>query len=269
MKKIGLVLSGGGARTIAHLGVIKALEEEGIEFHHMSGTSAGALIAALYAGGLNPDEIFSLLVKLRIWSFASPVIPKRGLLGMNNAEKLLQEHLPVKTFEELQIPICVSATDLNSGKSVCFSQGDLVKPLLASCCIPVLFNPVKYEGRSYIDGGILNNLPVDLIKDKVDFVIALHSNPVDPDFKPAGVKSVIERTLMMAITCNVYPKRQLCDVFIEPEELRTYKVLEFNKAEEIFDIGYKYAIDNMQRFGLKKLKAQQYDVSRADTSGKS
>jgi NTE family protein len=269
VKKTGLVLSGGGARTIAHLGIIKAFEEEGISFHTISGSSAGAVIAALYAGGLKPKEILDLLVKLRVWSFASPVIPKRGLLGMNNAEKLLREHLPVKTFEELQIPVCLSATDINSGKSVCFSQGDLIKPLLASCCIPVLFNPVEIEGRSYIDGGILNNLPVDLIRDEVGFVVALHCNPIDHEFKPSGVKSMVERTMMMAITCNVYPKRHLCDIFIEPEDLKTYKVLEFNKAEEIFEIGYQYAIANMHTFKLKRLKEHTHDISGADTSGDS
>lgn len=253
MKNAGLVLSGGGARAIAHLGILKALDEEGVVYKKMAGASAGAVIAALYGGGMKPSEILELLVKLRIWSFVSPVIPRTGFLGMNSAEKLLQDHLPVKTFEELDIPICVSATDVTEGSTVCFTSGDLIKPLLASCCIPVLFNPVEYQGKHYIDGGILNNLPVDLIRNEVDVTIALHSNPIDPRFKPTGVKSMVERTLMMAITCNVYAKRHLCDVFIEPPELGTYKILDFNKAEEIFEIGYSHARKHMSSFQLENL----------------
>lgn len=269
MKKVGLVLSGGGARAIAHLGVMKALEEENIKFHKLSGSSAGAVIAALYAGGLTPDEIFELFVSLRLWTFINPTIPDSGFLNMTSAQKLLEEHLPVKTFEELDIDLCVSATDLEKGVSVCFSKGNLIKPLLASCCIPVLYKPIDFESRSYIDGGILNNLPVDLIRDEMDFIIGVHSNPIDSNFKPSGVKSMIERTLMMAITCNVYAKRHLCDIFIEPQALSTYKVMDFGKSEEIFNIGYRYTKDNIDSFGLEKINFNDHDFPGTDTSGTS
>ena len=265
MKKNGLVLSGGGARAIAHLGVLEALEEEGITFQRIAGTSAGAVIAAFYASGLKPRAVLDLLIELRLWSFVSPVMPRKGLLGLNGAEKLLHEHLPVKTFEELEIPVCVNTTDVCSGKPVCFTSGDLVQPILASCCIPVLFNPVQIDGRSYIDGGVLNNLPVDLIKDDVDFVVALHCNPIDQDFIPSGVKSMVERTLMMAINCNVAARKHLCDIFIEPEGLKKYKVLEFRKSEEIFELGYHYAMENMHRLDLKQLKT--HDISGTNSSG--
>ncbi|MGK7389771.1 MAG: patatin-like phospholipase family protein [Candidatus Cyclobacteriaceae bacterium M2_1C_046] len=266
MKKIGLALSGGGARAIAHLGIMKALEAEGITFSKISGSSAGAVIAALYAGGMTPDEIYQKFVSLKLWSLINPIIPNSGFLSMSNAEKLIKENLPVKTFEELKIEICVSATDLEKGVSSCFTKGDLIKPLLASCCVPVLYKPVELEGRRYIDGGILNNLPVDLIKEDVDFVIGLHSNPIHPSFKPSGVKSMIERSFMMAVTCNVYARKHLCDIFIEPPALGTYKIMDFGKAEEIFDIGYTYAKENMSSFGLEKIKDDTHDIRGADST---
>lgn len=266
MKRIGLVLSGGGARAIAHLGIMKALEEEGISFSKIAGSSAGAVIAALYAGGMTSDEIYQKFVSLKLWSFINPIIPNSGFLSMNSAEKLIEQHLPVKTFEELKIEICVSATDLEKGTSVCFTKGDLIKPLLASCCVPVIYKPVEFEGRSYIDGGIINNLPVDLIKNDVDFVIGLHSNPIYPAFKPSGVKSMIERSFMMAVTCNVYAKKHLCDLFIEPPALGTYKIMDFSKAEEIYEIGYEYAKENMSSFGLEKLKYNSHDIPGADST---
>ena len=259
MLKTGIVLSGGGARAIAHLGIIKALEEEGLNFYKIAGTSAGAVFGVLYAAGMKPDAILDLIIKLKFWSLISPVIPKSGFLSLASLEKLLIEHLPVKTFEELQKKVCINATNLNTGESVCFSSGDLIKPLLASCSIPVLFQPIVFGDNSYIDGGIINNLPADLIKNDVDFVIGLHSNPVDPDFKSSGVKSMIERTLMMAISCNVYARRDLCDIFIEPPELKKYKVLDFNKAKEIFEIGYRYTKENMHTFELEKIK-NRHDI---------
>lgn len=264
MKKIGLVLSGGGARAIAHLGIMKALEEEKITFSKIAGASAGAVIAALYAGGMTPEQIYDRFVNLKLWNFINPVIPGTGFLSMSNAEKLLNENLPVKSFEELNIDVCISVTDLEKGKSICFSKGELIQPLLASCCIPVLYQPVELNGRKYIDGGILNNLPVDLIKNDVDLTIGLHSNPIDPDFHPTGVKSMVERTLMMAITCNVYARKHLCDLFIEPPALGKYKVMDFSRAEEIFGIGYSYAKENISSFGLDKLKNEAYDFPGTD-----
>ena len=155
-----MVLSGGGARGFAHLGVIQALNEAGIYPDVISGTSAGALAGVLYADGYSPEEILKLMNSGSRLDFMRPAMPREGLLQINGIIKILKAHLKAKTFEELKIPLYVAATDLNNGKSVYFSEGNLLDPVIASASIPVLFQPVKINNISYVDGGVLDNLPV-------------------------------------------------------------------------------------------------------------
>lgn len=245
-KKIGLVLSGGGARGIAHLGIIKALEEHGIQFDEISGTSAGAIIGALYASGHSTTDILNILKELKSFRLFQPALSLKGLLNMEVVEKILEKYLPVDDFGSLKIPLTVTATNLRTGKSEHFKEGKLRTALCASSCIPVLFNPVKHNDEQYIDGGILNNLPVDPIRDSSDIIIACHSNPVGDNFEARNAKAVMERALMMAITQNVYNRRELCDIFIEPEGLEPFKVMDMRKASEIFEIGYNYTIRKIE-----------------------
>ena len=153
--KIGLVLSGGGARGFAHLGLIQALNEAGIFPDVISGTSAGALVGVLYADGYNPKEILKLMNAGSRFDLMRPALPREGLLQINGIAKILKTSLRAKSFSELKIPLFVSATDLNNGKAVYFSEGELLEPVIASASIPVLFQPVKINNISYVDGGVL------------------------------------------------------------------------------------------------------------------
>ncbi len=169
--KIGLVLSGGGARGFAHLGLIQALNDAGIYPDVISGTSAGALAGVLYADGHTPKEILKLMNSGSRLDFMRPALPREGLLQIGGIVKILKTSLRAKTFEELKIPLYVSATDLNIGKAVYFSEGDLFDPVIASASIPVLFQPVIINNIYYVDGGVLDNLPVRPIENKCKFAI--------------------------------------------------------------------------------------------------
>jgi NTE family protein len=164
--QIGLVLSGGGTRGFAHLGVMQALNEAGIYPDVISGTSAGALAGVLYADGHTPKEIQKIMNSGSRLDFIRPTLPREGLLQIGGVIKILKNCLHAKTFEELKIPLYVSATDLNNGKSVYFSKGDLLDPVIASASIPVLFQPVIINNICYVDGGVLDNLPVRPIENK-------------------------------------------------------------------------------------------------------
>lgn len=248
--KNGLVLSGGGVRGVAHLGILKALEDHEIKIQQISGTSAGSIIGALYAAGHSVDDILKMITDIKAFRLLQPALSWKGFLNMEVVERFLEKYLP-DTFEELHLPLYVTATNLRKGVSESFSKGMLRKAICASSCIPVLFNPVEYQGELYIDGGILNNLPVDPIRDSCDVIIASHSNPIDNDFNPKNARFVMERALMMAITQNVYHRKPLCDVFFEPKGLEPYKVLDISKAKEIYQIGYDYA--------RKKIDAEQLE----------
>ena len=237
--KIGLVLSGGGARGIAHLGVVKALAELGIRPEIISGTSSGAILGAFLAGGFTPDRIMEFIKEQKIMSSLRFAMSRVGLFKMDNAIKLYSQYLGHNTFEKLNIPLIVSATDLITGKSVYFSKGELFTPVMASAAIPVLFQPVKYEGMVLVDGGLLNNLPAEPLQDRCDFVIGVHCNPIGRAEKLGNFRRVMERTFLFSVYNTIRARIELCDLFIEPKNLTNYRVFDVSKAEKIFKTGYE------------------------------
>jgi NTE family protein len=158
---IGLVLSGGGARGFAHIGVLRALEAHGIEVDVLAGTSMGALIAALYAHGYRADDIHTIASRVS-WRDVIDLSLSAGLLKGEKLRALLHHYLP-ETFEALAKPLAVTCTDLEAGEQWVYSEGQLVPILHASSALPGAFEPVEHEGRTLADGGILNNLPVDAL----------------------------------------------------------------------------------------------------------
>ena len=239
--KIGLVLSGGGSRGIAHLGVIKFLEELQIPMYVISGSSSGAIAGALYSYGYRPEEILNIIREIKLLKLLKPAISKKGLLRMEATETLFRNYIKEDDFSSLRIPVTVAATDLCKGKSVYFTHGELVRPLMASSCIPVIFDPIKIGDSWYVDGGILNNFPTSPLLSSCDKIIGSHSNPVDETFQLGNVKTMFERTFLLAINSNSYNSVKDCDIFLEPPGLKKVKVFDLNRAKEIFDIGYEYA----------------------------
>ena len=251
--KTGLVLSGGGARGFAHLGLIQALNEAGIFPDVISGTSAGALMGVLYADGHKPKEILKLMNSGSRLDFMRPALPREGLLQINGIIKILKSHLNAKTFEELRIPLFVTATDLNNGKAVYFSEGELIDPVIASASIPVLFQPVKIGKISYVDGGVLDNLPVKPIENKCKVLIGSFVNPVGYTEKISGLINIAERTFMLSMLREINEKSRKFDLFVAPLELRNYKILDPEKADELFSVGYRATREKLKTFDINKL----------------
>jgi NTE family protein len=253
--KIGLVLSGGGARGFAHLGVIQALNDAGIFPDVISGTSAGALAGVLYSDGNTPKEIHKIMNSGSRLDFMRPALPREGLLQIGGVIKILKSCLHAKTFEELKIPLFVTATDLNNGKAVYFSKGDLLDAVIASASIPVLFRPVIINGICYVDGGVLDNLPVRPIENKCKILIGSFVNPVGYVEKISGLINIAERTFMLSMSKEIAEKAKKFDLFIAPPELRNYKILDPEKADELFSIGYKATKEKLKDADIKKLFA--------------
>lgn len=245
----GLVLSGGGARGIAHLGVIKALQEKKLEIDAVSGTSAGSIVGAFVAAGYEPEEVFEIITKTNFIAAVRPALNIKGLLKMDALGEILKRYLP-QDFDHLKIPLTVAATEINEGREYYFSEGPLILPVLASSCIPVIFSPVSFKSGLFIDGGILDNLPVGPLKGKCDFIIGCHTNPIDDNFNAKSFNLLIERTLLLAINKNVIRNKDLCDLFLEPQDLKTYRSLDLGKAKEIFEIGYIYAKEKLEPLAL-------------------
>ncbi|MFH0895214.1 MAG: patatin-like phospholipase family protein [Bacteroidota bacterium] len=237
--KLGIVLSGGGARGFAHIGALRAMEEHGLYPDIISGVSAGSIIGAFYADGYSPTEIYAILARKRIKSFFEIAIPKSGLVRINGLLWMLKRNLRADTFEELKKPLIVAATDLNHGKIRFFSSGEIVKPVIASSSIPVLFPPVEIDGITYTDGGVLDNLPVKPIRSCCEKIIGIHLNHFGKREKLGGLRDIAERTFSLSIHSHVIANAKKCDLFIEPKELRKYSLVDLSKAQEMHDIGYE------------------------------
>lgn len=238
--KVGLALSGGGARGIAHLGVIKALQEIGIQFDQIAGTSAGAIAGALFAQGYSPDESLKIIESSSFVRHLRPAWNRMGLLRLDTAIDLYKKYIPHDSFEGLQIPLHVIAVDLSAGEQVIFEHGELIRPVLASCCLPGIFEPMLINKRQYVDGGVLNNLPVDVIEHKVDFLIGSHCNPFGTVKPIRSMRSVVERSIILAVQSKTKEKFARCRILLEPTDLVGYSPMDISKARELFRIGYQY-----------------------------
>lgn len=239
---IGFVLSGGGARGIAHLGILKALGEMGIRPTKIAGSSAGAIAGALVAAGKQPDEILDILQTTNLLRYLRPALSRLGLLKMDRAEDLLLKFFPENSFEALGIPLFVAATDLQDGCSVIFDSGPLVRPLMATCSLPGLFEPVLYQKRYFVDGGVLNNMPLGPLEPCCDLLIGSHVNPYGATDRPLNsMRSVLERSLSLAINKSSRQHFERYHLLFEPPALRNYTVFDIKKARELYRVGYLHA----------------------------
>jgi NTE family protein len=255
--KTGLVLSGGGARGFAHIGVLKALNDLGIFPDVIAGTSAGALVGVLYADGHSPEEIFKLMNTTSALHYIRPTVPREGLLQISGIERILRENLRAQKFEDLKIPLYVTATDLNNGKAEYFSEGKLLNTVIASASIPVLFKPVIINKIYYVDGGVLDNLPVKPIEEKCDFLIGSSVNPTGYEAIVKSLVQIAERTFFLSMSREIMEKAKKFDVFIAPIELKDYKILDPQKAAEVCDIGYKATIEKLKNTDLLRLMSSK------------
>lgn len=240
--KVGLALSGGGAKGFAHLGVFRLLEECGLKPDIISGTSAGALAGCLFADGYTSDEI-KLLFKGREFSeFAKMQIPKAGLFDISRMSHFLRRHLHVKNIEDLKIPLVIVATDLDHGVSHEFRSGPIVEAVTASCSVPIIFSPVEINGIHYVDGGLFRNFPVSNIREECDKVVGVNVSPLIPQKYKQTLFYIAERSYHYMFRANTTEDRLLCDVLVEVDEVGSFKMFDLDNVDKIAQIGYEAAI---------------------------
>jgi NTE family protein len=239
---VGIALSGGGARGFAHLGVLLALEEKNFKPCIITGTSAGAVAGAFYAAGYRPEEILKIILETRFFKAFRPGLNRRGLIKMDVLENLYRSHFPGNSFEQLKTKLIITATDLHKGRTVFFSSGELIRPMMASTCIPVLFDPISVGESVYVDGGLLNNLPVEPLVGHCEYIVGVNANPYNTKSHIGSIRKVVEKSFQLAINYNVRDRMRLCNCFLEPPELDQYSIMDLKHAYKIFEIGYNYAI---------------------------
>lgn len=238
---IGLALSGGGIKGIAHLGVLQYMTELGIRPNRIAGTSAGSLVGVFYAAGYSPKEILEVAKAEKFFNYSNLLLKRGGVFTPDVFERIIQKYIPHDSFEQLQIPVYITATDLTNGALVVFDKGPLSLAVKASCCVPLVFQPVLYEGMYLSDGGILNNFPTDLIEDKCDKIIGVNVTAVQKMEGKMGYKKMIERTFHVSLNNSVKNKIEKCYVYMEPPNMGNYHTFEFKKIDEIYQVGYQHA----------------------------
>ncbi|MCF8235248.1 MAG: patatin-like phospholipase family protein [Bacteroidales bacterium] len=237
--KIGIVLSGGAVRCIAHLGVIKALHEHDIRPSCISGVSAGAIAGAFYAEGKEPEEILDFFLNKKLMSFIGIKFNK-GLANMQKLHKALEELLNAKSFSDLEKQLFITSTNLNTAETITFHEGSLVDKIVASSSIPVLFEPVDIDGELYVDGGMMNNMPLEPLQEKCDKIIGVNVNPIGYRKYFKNLRSIAERTFHLTVMANFLNKVDEFDVYIEPSKLEKFGLFDLSQGKDIFDAGYEH-----------------------------
>jgi NTE family protein len=292
--KVGLVLSGGGAKGIAHIGVLEVLEKAGIRVDYISGTSMGSIIGALYSIGYNTDEMRELAVSTT-WDELFTDRPNRRLLSMYEKElndrfilsfpiserginlptglvagqnifawltRYTWPALHINDFSELPIPFATVATDLETGEAVVFRDGYLPDAIRASISIPSAFIPHSIDGRSFLDGGLIRNLPVREVLDMgADYVIAVDvSTPLRPSDQLNSITSILNQAVHYRIIERINEQKELADMNIEVRDLDNYHAADFDMAAEFIDIGYNTAMqffDQLQTIAMKQHRTSE------------
>ncbi len=245
-KSVGLVLSGGGTKGIAHAGVIKFLEEKQIFPKLIAGTSAGSIVGSLYAWGKTPENILSFFKSIYFFHWRHFTFKKAGFIDSASFKSYLHEIFKDAILSELQIPTQILATNMIKGSIEIFGPNTrVVDAVLASSAFPGVLSPYEIDGEIYSDGGILNHFPTDILHGKCEIIIGVYVSPLQKiNAKDlSSIKGVTTRAFDLLSENSNREKFNICDWVIEPQELVDYSTFETNKKkmDAIFEIGYEAA----------------------------
>ncbi|MFH1784068.1 MAG: patatin-like phospholipase family protein [bacterium] len=235
--KVALVLSGGGARGLAHAGVLKVLKEEGIPVDMVVGASVGALMGSLYASGIEPEQIEYMAENIRWKKLIAFHLTYRSLYSAKKLEAYIQKHIKNKRFDELEIPFACVAVDLHTGERIIFREGLVAPAVRASASMPGVFDPVEYRHRILIDGGVIDNVPIDIAQIMgADIIIAVVVNADLTKVKPTNIIKIM--TQVISIQSNYIADSQLdnADIIIRPK-VSNVSFSDLDKGKECVEAG--------------------------------
>lgn len=240
-KKVGLALSGGGARGYSHVGVLRVLAENNIPIDYIAGTSAGSFVGGALAAGLPVDQIAEIGRRVSWFNITGLSYSPRALLSNAAMGNFIRQHFPVRTFEELPVPYAAVACDLNTGEQVILKdKGDLVFAIRASCAVPGVFKPLEDEnGRMLVDGGVVAPVPVNVVREMgADIVIAVDLLACGTTFRtaPRTALGMLFQSAMMLLRAASKSQHYHADIVIEPQ-IAHLRPDEIRKREEFMALG--------------------------------
>lgn len=236
---IGLALGGGAARGIAHVGVLKAIEEQHIDIACISGTSVGALVGSYYAFGQPVDQIMSIGSTLNLTKMINLTLKKGGLFSTNAIGQMVRRDLGDRNIEDANIPLAICATDIETGEQVLFQEGNLADAICASMAVPGLFVPVVVKGQTLVDGGIVENVPVSALETMgAGILVAVSLTHSELQSKPADMMDVVSNAIDIAIGLSTRQQLKKADIVISLKLGQYSRTNNHGRTEELFKLGY-------------------------------
>ncbi|MBS9767073.1 MAG: patatin-like phospholipase family protein [Flavobacteriaceae bacterium] len=245
-KKVGLALGGGATLGGVHIGVIKALDEAGIQIDYIAGTSIGSLVGAFFAFRKNYDFIQDIAVNMSWKDIASISISKYGLFANTKIEKLIEKYIGKVSFEEAEIPMAFVATDILNGEKVILQKGSVAKAVSASCCIPGVFHPIELENRLLVDGGLVENVPISPLKEMgAEFIIAVDLSSGSSYKKPDNFFDILMNSYQTSMLSRTKIQTRGVDLLITPK-LDGFSAIDTDKTADLIAIGYNAGKQKIQ-----------------------
>ena len=250
MKKIGLALGGGAVLGAAHIGVLRALEEMDVEVSFITGTSIGAFVGALYAFGNTSKDIEEIALELKWMDISGIAIFESGLLSNAKLGKLLSKSMEDKKIEDAEIPLAVVATDITSGDKVVIDKGAVAQAVMASTCIPGVFSPVEFDEKLLVDGGIVENIPIDTVKNMgAEYVIGVDLNAKKMYNKPDSILDVMINSFHFTLKAAAKYQTQDANLLITPD-LSKFNMISTDQIKDLIEQGYKDAKEQLEKVDL-------------------
>lgn len=249
--KLGVAMSGGGARGLAHAGALAAIEEAGLRPDILAGVSAGSVAAVLYAAGVTPAAMVELFRNRGFKDFVDLRPRHGGIFSTDPFGKFLAGAIgPYSRLEELPVPVYIGVTDFDHGVPSEFHTGPIIQRVIASCSIPIVFKPVNIDGVNYVDGGVLRNHPAWIIRDKCETLIGINVSPLKPRAAANSFFGVAMRTYNLMAKANQLADMRLCDVSVETPEIASYRTFDLRSVRSLYMSGYIHTRKALRDAGL-------------------
>lgn len=239
MKKIGLALGGGAVLGAAHIGSLRAIDDCEIKISYITGTSIGAFVAAFFAFGKDWEQIRAIASELKWLDITGISLSRYGLLSNKKLGELITKHIGDKNIEEAHIPLAIITTDITTGEKVVLDKGSVAQAVMASTCIPGIFEPIEINGKMLMDGGIVENVPVPTVRKMgADYVIGVDLNAHHAFKKPNNILDVIINSFLFLMQQADKIQAQDADLLIKPN-LSRFNWTDTNQVDELMKRGYE------------------------------
>ena len=252
----GLALSGGTAKSVTHVGVLKAIVEAGLPVSHIAGTSGGSIVASMFSSGMPMSTLESIAMQMSWRKLVAIKLTKLGFISSERIEEFMKETIGDVALEYLSIPTAVIATNLITGDRRVFRTGPVARAVRASCSIPQIYLPVEIDGEYYVDGGLAEYLPVEALQETgCEFTVASHLGPIDPHYRrPHHILHLVIQVTGLMARKNYVVSEKIADAVIHPN-LDRFGSFDFDHSDQMIEVGYNAAremIDEVQRAWEKK-----------------